>query len=125
MLLKRFNALLSVWLSRPPNCFGYSCYCGVNYPRVSFCFKKRKLTIMYSSPFSLMLLSSLFSRAFLYDHKNRKCQWLSFDKNSPGVQSQQDFNYQLYQKKGALCCSAFPLRCCVFCHKNFLVEKSL
>ncbi|KAG8012600.1 Hepatocyte growth factor [Nibea albiflora] len=38
-------------------------------------------------------------RAFLYDHKNRKCQWLSFDRNSPGVQSQQDFNYQLYQKK--------------------------
>ncbi|XP_068595517.1 hepatocyte growth factor [Brachionichthys hirsutus] len=38
-------------------------------------------------------------RAFLYDHKNRKCQWLSFDSNSPGVQSQQDFNYHLYQKK--------------------------
>ncbi|XP_029910495.1 hepatocyte growth factor [Myripristis murdjan] len=38
-------------------------------------------------------------RAFLYDHKNRKCQWLSFDRNSPGAQSQQDFNYQLYQKK--------------------------
>uniref|UniRef100_A0A665V264 Hepatocyte growth factor n=1 Tax=Echeneis naucrates TaxID=173247 RepID=A0A665V264_ECHNA len=38
-------------------------------------------------------------RAFLYDHKNRKCQWLSFDRNSAGVQSQQDFNYQLYQKK--------------------------
>ncbi|KAF3854734.1 hypothetical protein F7725_022789 [Dissostichus mawsoni] len=38
-------------------------------------------------------------RAFLYDHKNRKCQWLPFDRNSPGVQSQQDFNYQLYQKK--------------------------
>ncbi|KAI4825139.1 hypothetical protein KUCAC02_020837 [Chaenocephalus aceratus] len=29
----------------------------------------------------------------------RKCQWLPFDRNSPGVQSQQDFNYQLYQKK--------------------------
>ncbi|KAA8590191.1 hypothetical protein FQN60_014125 [Etheostoma spectabile] len=38
-------------------------------------------------------------RAFLYDHKNRKCQWLSFDRNSPGAQTQQDFNYQLYQKK--------------------------
>eukprot|EP00064_Thunnus_orientalis_P001589 superscaffoldBa00000109_g1592 len=38
-------------------------------------------------------------RAFLYDHKNRKCQWLSFDKNSAGTQMQQDFNYQLYQKK--------------------------
>ncbi|CAB1431083.1 unnamed protein product [Pleuronectes platessa] len=38
-------------------------------------------------------------RAFLYDHKNRKCQWLSFDRNAPGAQSQQDFNYQLYQKK--------------------------
>ncbi|KAM7396616.1 hypothetical protein PAMP_019649 [Pampus punctatissimus] len=38
-------------------------------------------------------------RAFLYDHKNRKCQWLSFDRNSPGIQMQQDFNYQLYQKK--------------------------
>lgn len=53
------------------------------------------------------LLSSLFSRAFLYDHKNRKCQWLSFDRNSPGVLSQQDFNYQLYQKKGALHSSTF------------------
>uniref|UniRef100_A0AAQ4NVY1 Hepatocyte growth factor n=1 Tax=Gasterosteus aculeatus aculeatus TaxID=481459 RepID=A0AAQ4NVY1_GASAC len=38
-------------------------------------------------------------RAFLYDHNNRKCQWLSFDTHSPGAQSQQDFNYQLYQKK--------------------------
>ncbi|XP_058502441.1 hepatocyte growth factor isoform X1 [Solea solea] len=38
-------------------------------------------------------------RAFLYDHKNRKCQWLSFDRNSPGAQIQQDFNYQLYEKK--------------------------
>uniref|UniRef100_A0A8C2WTF0 Hepatocyte growth factor n=1 Tax=Cyclopterus lumpus TaxID=8103 RepID=A0A8C2WTF0_CYCLU len=38
-------------------------------------------------------------RAFLYDHNNRKCQWLSFDSNSPGALSQQDFNYQLYQKK--------------------------
>ncbi|XP_056138083.1 hepatocyte growth factor [Lampris incognitus] len=38
-------------------------------------------------------------RAFVYDHKNRKCQWLSFDRNSPGAQSQQDLNYQLYQKK--------------------------
>uniref|UniRef100_A0A3Q0T1F7 Hepatocyte growth factor n=1 Tax=Amphilophus citrinellus TaxID=61819 RepID=A0A3Q0T1F7_AMPCI len=38
-------------------------------------------------------------RAFLYDHKNRKCQWLSFDRNSPGVQSQQNMNYQLYEKK--------------------------
>ncbi|XP_071357039.1 hepatocyte growth factor isoform X1 [Trachinotus anak] len=38
-------------------------------------------------------------RAFLYDHKNRKCQWLSFDRNSSGAQIQQDFNYQLYQKK--------------------------
>uniref|UniRef100_A0AAQ4RL46 Hepatocyte growth factor n=1 Tax=Gasterosteus aculeatus aculeatus TaxID=481459 RepID=A0AAQ4RL46_GASAC len=38
-------------------------------------------------------------RAFLYDHTNRKCQWLSFDTRSPGAQSQQDFNYQLYQKK--------------------------
>ncbi|XP_075900555.1 hepatocyte growth factor isoform X2 [Nelusetta ayraudi] len=38
-------------------------------------------------------------RAFLYDHKNRKCHWLSYDRNSPGVQSQEDFNYYLYQKK--------------------------
>uniref|UniRef100_A0A674CC85 Hepatocyte growth factor n=1 Tax=Salmo trutta TaxID=8032 RepID=A0A674CC85_SALTR len=38
-------------------------------------------------------------RAFLYDQKNKKCQWLSFDRNSPGVHSQHDFNYQLYQKK--------------------------
>lgn len=56
------------------------------------------LCLLALNPF----LSSLFSRAFLYDHKNRKCQWLSFDRNSPGVLSQQDFNYQLYQKKGAL-----------------------
>ncbi|KAJ3597059.1 hypothetical protein NHX12_003459 [Muraenolepis orangiensis] len=39
-------------------------------------------------------------RAFVYDHRNRKCQWLSFDRNShAGVQSQEDSNYQLYQKK--------------------------
>ncbi|KAM9754817.1 hepatocyte growth factor isoform 1-T1 [Menidia menidia] len=38
-------------------------------------------------------------RAFLYDHNNRKCQWLSFDNNSPGAQSHQNVNYQLYQKK--------------------------
>uniref|UniRef100_A0A8D3D1H7 Hepatocyte growth factor n=1 Tax=Scophthalmus maximus TaxID=52904 RepID=A0A8D3D1H7_SCOMX len=38
-------------------------------------------------------------RAFLYDHRNRKCQWLSFDRNSPAVQSQRDSDYQLYQKK--------------------------
>uniref|UniRef100_A0AAV2KWI9 Hepatocyte growth factor n=1 Tax=Knipowitschia caucasica TaxID=637954 RepID=A0AAV2KWI9_KNICA len=38
-------------------------------------------------------------RAFLYDHKNRKCQWLSFDRNSPGIQAVQNFNFDLYQKK--------------------------
>ncbi|XP_056454419.1 hepatocyte growth factor [Gadus chalcogrammus] len=39
-------------------------------------------------------------RAFVYDHRNRKCQWLSFDRNThAGVQSQEDSNYQLYQKK--------------------------
>ncbi|KAK7892182.1 hypothetical protein WMY93_024145 [Mugilogobius chulae] len=38
-------------------------------------------------------------RAFLYDHKNRKCQWLSFDRNSPGIQALQNFNFDLYQKK--------------------------
>lgn len=72
----------------------------------------KRLTIMYFTLPLLSLppfLSSLFSRAFLYDHKNRKCQWLSFDRNSPGAQSQQDFNYQLYQKKGALYCSIFSL----------------
>lgn len=63
------------------------------------------ITLFSLPPF----LSSLFSRAFLYDHKNRKCQWLSFDRNSPGAQSQQDFNYQLYQKKGALYCSIYSL----------------
>lgn len=50
--------------------------------------------------FCLSLFFSSFYRAFLYDHKNRKCQWLSFDTNSSGVQSLEDFNYQLYQKKG-------------------------
>ncbi|KAM6936841.1 hepatocyte growth factor [Xenentodon cancila] len=38
-------------------------------------------------------------RAFLYDHSNRKCQWLSFDRHSSGTQSHQNFSYQLYQKK--------------------------
>ncbi|XP_054633082.1 hepatocyte growth factor [Dunckerocampus dactyliophorus] len=38
-------------------------------------------------------------RAFLYDHQNRKCQWLSFDRNSPVAQLQNDVNFQLYQKK--------------------------
>lgn len=38
-------------------------------------------------------------RAFLYDHKKRKCQWLSFDRNSPGIQAVQNFNFDLYQKK--------------------------
>ncbi|XP_008310126.1 hepatocyte growth factor [Cynoglossus semilaevis] len=37
-------------------------------------------------------------RAFLYDLKNKRCQWLSFDVNSPGALSQPDFNYHLYQK---------------------------
>lgn len=65
--------------------------------------KRTEIPLFSLPPF----LSSLSSRAFLYDHKNRKCQWLSFDRNSPGAQSQQDFNYQLYQKKGAVCCSIF------------------
>uniref|UniRef100_A0AAQ5ZFV6 Hepatopoietin-A n=1 Tax=Amphiprion ocellaris TaxID=80972 RepID=A0AAQ5ZFV6_AMPOC len=72
-------------------------------PGLLFAFRsQRELTIMMSTlvmfsqpPF----LSSLFSRAFVYDHKNRKCQWLSFDRNSPGTQSHQNINYQLYQKK--------------------------
>ncbi|PWA14193.1 hypothetical protein CCH79_00012294, partial [Gambusia affinis] len=38
-------------------------------------------------------------RAFLYDHQNRKCQWLSFDRNSPGAQIHQNIYYDLYQKK--------------------------
>ncbi|XP_053742446.1 hepatocyte growth factor [Synchiropus splendidus] len=38
-------------------------------------------------------------RAFLYDNEHRKCQWLSYDKNTPSVDSQRDLNYQLYQKK--------------------------
>ncbi|XP_077453516.1 hepatocyte growth factor [Stigmatopora argus] len=38
-------------------------------------------------------------RAFLYDHQNRKCQWLSFDRNSPVTQTQHDINIRLYQKK--------------------------
>lgn len=109
----RCNALLSTWFSRPPNCFAYSCNSGVNCSQWPFATRSdRKLTIMYFTlpPFCLApFLSSLFSRAFLYDHKNRKCQWLSFDRNSPGAQSQQDFNYQLYQKKGALCCSSSSL----------------
>uniref|UniRef100_A0A7N8YM71 Hepatocyte growth factor n=1 Tax=Mastacembelus armatus TaxID=205130 RepID=A0A7N8YM71_9TELE len=42
---------------------------------------------------------SFTCRAFLYDQENRNCQWLSFDRNTPGAQSHQDVNYQLYQKK--------------------------
>ncbi|XP_057692146.1 hepatocyte growth factor [Corythoichthys intestinalis] len=38
-------------------------------------------------------------RAFLYDHQNRKCQWLSFDRNSPVAHTQHDINTRLYQKK--------------------------
>lgn len=98
----RYSALLSIWFNRPPNCFAYSCNSFVNYPGLPFASNY----VLHSSP---VLPSSLFSRAFLYDHKNRKCQWLSFDRNSPGAQSQQDFNYQLFQKKGALYCSTFSL----------------
>lgn len=84
---------------RPPSCFTYSCHSCVNCPDIMYF----TLPLFFLGPF----LSFLFSRAFLYDHKNRKCQWLSFDRNTPGAQSQQDFNYQLYQKKGALNCSNF------------------
>lgn len=38
-------------------------------------------------------------RAFLYDHKKGKCQWLSFDKNSPGIQILHKDHFDLYQKK--------------------------
>ncbi|KAM6960582.1 hepatocyte growth factor [Aplochiton taeniatus] len=38
-------------------------------------------------------------RAFVYNDENTRCQWLSFDINSPGAQTQQDANFQLYQKK--------------------------
>uniref|UniRef100_A0A8C6P3H0 Hepatocyte growth factor n=1 Tax=Nothobranchius furzeri TaxID=105023 RepID=A0A8C6P3H0_NOTFU len=38
-------------------------------------------------------------RSFLYDHKNRKCQWLSFDRTSSGAVSHQNLYYELYQKK--------------------------
>lgn len=41
-----------------------------------------------------------FSRAFSYDHKNRKCHWLSFDSLTPGVRTEKDFNFDLYEKKG-------------------------
>ncbi|CDQ80402.1 unnamed protein product [Oncorhynchus mykiss] len=63
--------------------------------------KSRKLSIVKCARGCSRNKILLFTcRAFLYDQKNRKCQWLSFDRNSPGVQSQHDFNYQLYQKKG-------------------------
>ncbi|XP_062317721.1 hepatocyte growth factor [Osmerus eperlanus] len=66
----------------------------------SFPTKTRKLSLVKCAKgCSRNKRMSFPCRAFLYDHKNRKCQWLSFDRNSPGVQSQQDFNYQLYQKK--------------------------
>lgn len=38
-------------------------------------------------------------RAFSYDHKNRKCHWLSFDSLTPGVCTEKDFNFDLYEKK--------------------------
>lgn len=43
---------------------------------------------------------SPFSRAFSYDHKNRKCHWLSFDSLTQGVRTEKDFNFDLYEKKG-------------------------
>uniref|UniRef100_A0A6Q2ZBM7 Hepatopoietin-A n=1 Tax=Esox lucius TaxID=8010 RepID=A0A6Q2ZBM7_ESOLU len=59
------------------------------------------------------------SRAFLYDQKNRKCQWLSFDRTSPGVQIQQDFNYQLYQNK------AYVQECIVGTGVNYRGRRSV
>ncbi|KAJ8389988.1 hypothetical protein AAFF_G00111490 [Aldrovandia affinis] len=38
-------------------------------------------------------------RAFYFDQKNRKCHWLSFDSYTPGVHSEHDFNFDLYEKK--------------------------
>ncbi|XP_064174550.1 hepatocyte growth factor-like isoform X1 [Anguilla rostrata] len=38
-------------------------------------------------------------RAFYFDQKNRKCHWLSFDSYTPGVQTEHDFNFDLYEKK--------------------------
>ncbi|KAG9335230.1 hypothetical protein JZ751_005586 [Albula glossodonta] len=38
-------------------------------------------------------------RAFHFDQKNRTCLWLSFHSFTPGVQTEQDFNFDLYEKK--------------------------
>ncbi|XP_028305662.1 hepatocyte growth factor [Gouania willdenowi] len=58
-------------------------------------------------------------RAFLYDLQNRKCQWLSFDRNSPGAESHQNFNYQLYQKKD------FVRECIVGTGQNYRGRRSV
>ncbi|KAL4617936.1 hepatocyte growth factor-like [Arapaima gigas] len=38
-------------------------------------------------------------RAFLFDQKNRKCHWLSFNSHSPGILTDHNFNHDLYEKK--------------------------
>ncbi|XP_048870610.1 hepatocyte growth factor-like isoform X2 [Brienomyrus brachyistius] len=38
-------------------------------------------------------------RAFYFDQKNRKCHWLSFDSYTPGIQTDHNLNYDLYEKK--------------------------
>ncbi|XP_006633316.3 hepatocyte growth factor isoform X1 [Lepisosteus oculatus] len=42
---------------------------------------------------------SFICRAFHFDQKTRKCHWLSFDSNTPGVKKEQDFSFDLYEKK--------------------------
>ncbi|XP_061108444.1 hepatocyte growth factor [Conger conger] len=38
-------------------------------------------------------------RAFYFDHINKKCHWLSFNSHTPNIQTVQDFNFNLYEKK--------------------------
>uniref|UniRef100_A0A8C6SMQ7 Hepatocyte growth factor b n=1 Tax=Neogobius melanostomus TaxID=47308 RepID=A0A8C6SMQ7_9GOBI len=40
-----------------------------------------------------------FTCRYGFMRPKRKCQWLSFDRNSPGIQAVQNFNFDLYQKK--------------------------
>lgn len=41
-------------------------------------------------------------RAFSFDQKSAKCHLLSYDSLSTGVHMENDFNFDLYEKKGKL-----------------------
>jgi len=51
-------------------------------------------------------------RAFSFDQKSAKCHLLSYDSLTIGVRKENDFNFDLYEKKGKLlyCHSAFSFQ---------------